>query len=62
MDRIKDFKEVYTVFDKNKASEQSERCIGCGDPYCHNKCPLHNIIRAWLKQTAGNDLELAFNI
>ena len=62
MERIKDFDEVYTVFDKNKASEQSERCIGCGDPYCHNKCPLHNIIPAWLKQTASHDLELAFNI
>ncbi len=62
MDRIKDFGEVYNVFDKNKASEQAERCIGCGDPYCHNKCPLHNIIPAWLKQTAENDLELAFNI
>ena len=62
MERIKDFDEVYTVFDKNKASEQSDRCIGCGDPYCHNKCPLHNIIPAWLKQTANNDIELAFNI
>ena len=62
MERIKDFKEVYTVFDKNKANEQSDRCIGCGDPYCHNKCPLHNIIPAWLKQTADNDIELAFNI
>ncbi|MEA3512178.1 MAG: glutamate synthase subunit beta [Campylobacterota bacterium] len=62
MERIKDFNEVYTVFDKNKAQEQSDRCIGCGDPYCHNKCPLHNIIPAWLKQTAQNDLELAFNI
>ena len=62
MERIKDFYEVYTVFDKNKAEEQSDRCIGCGDPYCHNKCPLHNIIPAWLKQTADKDIELAFNI
>jgi glutamate synthase (NADPH/NADH) small chain len=62
MERIKDFDEVYNVFDKNKAEEQAERCIGCGDPYCHNKCPLHNIIPAWLKQTAQNDIELAFNI
>ncbi|MEA3288732.1 MAG: glutamate synthase subunit beta [Campylobacterota bacterium] len=62
MERIKDFNEVYTVFDKNKAEEQADRCIGCGDPYCHNKCPLHNVIPAWLKQTATNDLELAFNI
>ncbi len=62
LERIKDFDEVYTVFDKNKAQEQAERCIGCGDPYCHTKCPLHNIIPAWLKQTANKDLELAFNI
>ncbi|MEA3384703.1 MAG: glutamate synthase subunit beta [Campylobacterota bacterium] len=62
MERIKDFNEVYTVFDKNKAQEQAQRCIGCGDPYCHTKCPLHNIIPAWLKQTAQNDIELAFNI
>jgi len=62
MGRIKDFKEVYEVFDENKAAEQAERCIGCGDPYCHNKCPLHNIIPAWLKQTAEKDMEMAFNI
>ncbi len=62
MERIKDFNEVYNVFDNSKAKEQADRCIGCGDPYCHNKCPLHNIIPAWLKQTAQNDLELAFNI
>ena len=62
MERIKDFNEVYEVFDENKASEQADRCIGCGDPYCHNKCPLHNIIPAWLKQTAQNDIAMAFNI
>ncbi len=62
LERIKDFREVYNVFDRHKAKEQAERCIGCGDPYCHNKCPLHNIIPAWLKQTAANDIELAFNI
>ena len=62
MERIKDFDEVYEVFDKNKAAEQSSRCMQCGDPYCHTKCPLHNIIPAWLKQTANKDLELAFNI
>ena len=62
MSRIKDFNEVYEVFDKNKAKEQASRCMQCGDPYCHSKCPLHNIIPAWLKQTASKDLELAFNI
>jgi glutamate synthase (NADPH/NADH) small chain len=62
MERIKDFREIYDIFNKNKAEEQAQRCIGCGDPYCHNKCPLHNIIPAWLKQVAENDFEMAFNI
>ncbi|CAA6803281.1 MAG: Glutamate synthase [NADPH] small chain (EC [uncultured Sulfurovum sp.] len=59
-ERVKDFKEIYEVFPVNKAAEQSERCIQCGDPYCHSKCPLHNLIPQWLKSTAGKDLELAF--
>ena len=62
MQRLKDFDEVYELFGKNQAREQSSRCMQCGDPYCHSKCPLHNIIPAWLKQTAQKDLELAFNI
>ncbi|MBU1667824.1 glutamate synthase subunit beta [bacterium] len=59
-ERVKDFKEIYEIFPTNKAADQSARCIQCGDPYCHNKCPLHNLIPQWLKSTANNDLELAF--
>jgi glutamate synthase (NADPH/NADH) small chain len=59
-ERIKDFNEIYKLFSVNQASSQSARCIQCGDPYCHNKCPLHNLIPHWLKATANRDLELAF--
>jgi glutamate synthase (NADPH/NADH) small chain len=62
IERLKDFNEVYEVFEKKQASEQADRCMQCGDPYCHSKCPLHNIIPAWLKQTSEKNLELAFNI
>lgn len=58
--RLKDFNEVYEVFETKQASEQASRCVQCGDPYCHNKCPLHNLIPNWLKQIADKDLELAF--
>ncbi|AXX92920.1 glutamate synthase small subunit [Malaciobacter molluscorum LMG 25693] len=60
LQRLKDFNEVYEVFGQNKAKEQADRCMQCGDPYCHSKCPLHNFIPAWLKQTAEKNLELAF--
>lgn len=52
LQRLKDFDEVYQVFTKQRATEQADRCMQCGDPYCHTGCPLGNYIPAWLKQTA----------
>ena len=62
VERTKDFNEIYEVFDKHEASSQSERCIQCGDPFCLNKCPLHNYIPQWLKSVAEKDLEFAFKL
>ena len=60
VERTKDFNEIYEIFNVGKAQSQSDRCIQCGDPYCHNGCPLHNFIPQWLRQTAEKDLEFAF--
>lgn len=60
LQRLKDFNEVYQVFGKQRAVEQSDRCMQCGDPYCHTGCPLGNYIPAWLKQTAIKNPDLAF--
>ncbi|MCJ7764893.1 MAG: NAD(P)-binding protein, partial [Thiovulaceae bacterium] len=62
IDRTTDFREIYEVFNKDEASSQSDRCIQCGDPFCLNKCPLHNYIPQWLKSVAEKDLEFAFNL
>ena len=62
VERNKDFNEIYEVFRPVKAGEQADRCISCGDPYCHNGCPLHNFIPQWLKATAHKDLEFAFDL
>ncbi len=61
-ERIKDFREIYEIFGKEEAAIQSNRCIQCGDPYCHSKCPLHNYIPYWLKSTANMDLKLSFKL
>ena len=61
-DRLKDYKEIYEVYNKDDASTQASRCVQCGDPYCHNKCPLNNFIPSWLKSVYKSDFELAFNI
>ena len=62
VERTKDFGEIYEVFDKSEAATQSERCIQCGDPFCLNKCPLHNYIPQWLKAVSEKDLEFAFKL
>jgi len=62
VERTKDFGEIYEVFDRDDAASQSERCIQCGDPFCLNKCPLHNYIPQWLKSIAEKDLEFAFKL
>ena len=60
--RLKDFSEIYEPVDTHEASSQSDRCIQCGDPFCLNKCPLHNYIPQWLKAVAEKDLKFAFNL
>ena len=62
VERTKDFGEIYEVFDKDEAATQSDRCIQCGDPFCLNKCPLHNYIPQWLKAISEKDLEFAFKL
>ena len=39
-------------FDSNKLRTQAGRCMDCGIPFCHNGCPLGNLIPEW------NDLVL----
>ncbi|MEO1937709.1 MAG: glutamate synthase subunit beta [Sulfurimonas sp.] len=62
VERTKDFGEIYEVFDRDEAASQSDRCIQCGDPFCLNKCPLHNYIPQWLKSISEKDLEFAFRL
>ncbi len=62
VERTKDFGEIYEVFNKHDAATQSDRCIQCGDPFCLNKCPLHNYIPQWLKAVSEKDLEFAFKL
>ena len=62
VERTKDFGEIYDVFAPNDAASQSDRCIQCGDPFCLNKCPLHNYIPQWLKAVSEKDLEFAFKL
>lgn len=43
-ERINDFKEIDIDFPIEKVEKQAARCMDCGVPFCHNGCPLGNII------------------
>ena len=43
-ERKKNYKEFVDLLPEQKLNEQSARCMNCGVPFCHNGCPLGNII------------------
>jgi glutamate synthase (NADPH/NADH) small chain len=45
--RISDWREVYQPFAPEKIQAQASRCMDCGIPFCHNGCPLGNLIPEW---------------
>ena len=55
VDRIADFKEIYTDHDTPRLTAQASRCMDCGVPFCQSAdmvhgrsgCPIHNLIPEW---------------
>jgi glutamate synthase (NADPH) small chain len=45
--RISDWREVYTEFGTARLELQAGRCMDCGIPFCHQGCPLGNLIPEW---------------
>lgn len=46
-ERLHDYLEVYNPFPEEKLREQGARCMDCGIPFCHQGCPLGNLIPDW---------------
>ncbi len=45
--RLRDWREVYEPFSAEQTQEQGARCMDCGIPFCHDGCPLGNLIPEW---------------
>ncbi len=45
--RIRDWREVYEDMGEDRLRTQAGRCMDCGIPFCHNGCPLGNLIPEW---------------
>jgi glutamate synthase (NADPH/NADH) small chain len=45
--RLMDWREVYEPYEHERLEKQAGRCMDCGIPFCHNGCPLGNLIPEW---------------
>ncbi len=53
--RIMDWKEVYERREQGVVVNQASRCMDCGVPFCHQGCPLGNLIPEWNDLVWRND-------
>lgn len=46
-ERLQDWQEIYRPFPEDELRRQGARCMDCGIPFCHQGCPLGNLIPDW---------------
>ncbi len=46
-ERLHDWREVYAPYAEGDLRAQASRCMDCGIPFCHQGCPLGNLIPDW---------------
>jgi glutamate synthase (NADPH/NADH) small chain len=46
-ERVGDHEEIYTIAAPEEAAAEGARCMDCGVPFCHQGCPLGNLIPDW---------------
>lgn len=61
-ERIKDYNEVDAPMNEPIALKQASRCMDCGTPFCHNGCPLGNIIPEFNDAVYQSNWKLAYEI
>ncbi len=60
--RLKNYQEFVNPLGKSEIREQASRCMDCGIPYCHNGCPVNNIIPQWNHLVYEDDWQNALEV
>ncbi|MFB9292823.1 glutamate synthase subunit beta [Persicitalea jodogahamensis] len=61
-ERIHDYKEIESAHSEEDSRTQAARCMDCGIPFCHNGCPLGNIIPDFNDAVYDQNWALAYDI
>ena len=59
--RLRDFDPVYSRQQEAVVRAQASRCMGCGVPFCHQGCPLGNLIPEWNELVLDADWQRAID-
>ena len=60
-ERVSDWNEVYLRYKTDDLRDQGARCMDCGIPFCHEGCPLGNLIPDWNDLVYRNKWESAID-
>ena len=61
-ERLTHYKEFTIPHSEGALKKQAARCMNCGIPYCHNGCPVNNIIPDWNHLVYENDWKNALAV
>ena len=61
-ERVNDYEEFVEKYTDEKLNQQAARCMDCGIPFCHNGCPLGNVIPEFNDAVYQKDWKEAYEI
>jgi glutamate synthase (NADPH/NADH) small chain len=61
-ERIHHYREFVVPLPEDELKRQGGRCMDCGIPYCHNGCPVNNIIPDWNDLVYRGDYRKAIDV
>jgi len=61
-DRVVHYNEFVVPLSEADVSTQGARCMDCGIPYCHQGCPVNNIIPDWNDLVYRSDWQSAIEV
>ncbi|MEE2745516.1 MAG: glutamate synthase, partial [Pseudomonadota bacterium] len=61
-ERVQNYREFVIPLQDEELVRQSARCMDCGIPYCHEGCPVDNIIPDWNDLVYNGDFKKALDI
>ena len=60
-ERIRDWNEFHHHMEEARLREQGARCMDCGIPFCHQGCPVNNLIPDWNNLVYRDQWRAAFD-